>query len=78
MTDRVREPEQMLGMIRQLMLDEGCVVISPHQEPFMRVERSFLDGIRSVPASISAPPGVNPYGAALGRRGRWMFVWIPE
>lgn len=70
--------EEMLSFLTRMMLDEGAVVISPHPEPFRRVERSFLDGIRGVPASVSAPPGTNPYGAALGRMGRWAFVWIPE
>jgi hypothetical protein len=78
MSDHVRNPAEIIDLMRKLMLDEGCVVISPHQDQFLRVERSFLDGIRNVPATVSAPPGVNPYGAALGHRGRWMFVWIPE
>jgi hypothetical protein len=62
----------------RMLLDEGAVIIQPHPEPFRRVERDFLDGLRSIPASISAPPGVNPYSMALGRPGRWAIVWIPE
>jgi hypothetical protein len=77
MTDRVRNPVEIVGLMTTLIQQEGCVTISPKAEPFRAVERSFLDGIRRVPADITAPPGVNPYGAALGRPGRWLFVWIP-
>lgn len=77
MTNR-RDPEQIFRFFGKMMIDEGCVVIAPKQEPFMQYERSFLEGLRKVPADIEAPAGVNPYGAALGRRGRWMVVWIPE
>lgn len=73
-----RNTEEIVAFITGMMYDEKVVVISPHQDEFRRVERDFLDGIRRIPASISAPPGVNPYGAALGRPGRWMFVWVPE
>jgi hypothetical protein len=73
-----RDPREMVLLFTKLSQDEGCVTISPKAEPFRRVERSFLDGIRNIPADITAPAGVNPYGAALGRPGRWMFVWIPE
>lgn len=70
--------EDMLMFLRNMMLDEGTVIIQPHKEPFRPLERSFLDGIRKCPAAITAPPGVNPYSAALGRPGRWVFLWIPE
>lgn len=73
-----RNPVEMVSMLTKLMGDEGCVTISPYPSEFRAVERSFLDGIRRVPASITAPPGLNPYSAALGRPGRWLFVWIPE
>jgi hypothetical protein len=73
-----RNPAEMVRFITKLMEDEGCVTISPKQEVFRSRERDFLDGIRTIAADITAPPGVNPYGAALGRPGRWLFVWIPE
>lgn len=78
MPDRVRDPREIVQFFTKLSLDEGCIIISPHEEPFRPVERSFLEGIRRVPADISAPPGVNPYSMALGYPGRWMFVWIPD
>jgi hypothetical protein len=68
----------MFSLMFKLMMDEGCVTISPKEEPFHAYERSFLDGVRRCPADITAPPGVNPYSAALGRPGRWLFVWVPE
>jgi hypothetical protein len=74
----VRNPVEIVSMLTKLMGDEGCVTISPKTEPFRAVERSFLEGIRRVPADITAPAGVNPYAAAMGRPGRWLFVWIPE
>jgi hypothetical protein len=73
-----RNPAEIVSLMTKLMMDEGCVTISPKAEAFRPVERSFLDGIRRVPADITAPPGTNPYSAALGRPGRWLFVWIPE
>ena len=74
----VRDPAEMVRFFTKLTLDEGCVVIAPKAERFRSMERSFLDGIRNVPADITAPPGTNPYAAALGRPGRWLFVWVPE
>jgi hypothetical protein len=76
--DRVRDPAEIFRMMTKLMGDEGCVTIAPKTEQFRPVERSFLDGIRRVPADITAPAGVNPYGAALGKPGRWLFIWIPD
>lgn len=60
------------------LVRDGGVVIAPHPDPFRPKERSFLDGIRSVPSSISAPPGTNPYIAVTRRPGRWVFIWMPE
>jgi hypothetical protein len=61
-----------------MAVQEGAVVISPHEGPFRAKQRDFLDGIRHIPASIINPPGLNPYSAALGSPGRWIFVWVPE
>lgn len=73
-----RKPEEMISLVRKLMLDEGCVTIAPRQEVFRAHERDFLEGLRRIPAEINAPPGANPYSMALGRPGRWLMVWIPE
>lgn len=73
-----RKPEEMINLIRKMMLDEGCITIAPKRDQFRTRERDFLEGIRRVPAEINAPPGTNPYTIALGRPGRWLFVWIPE
>lgn len=68
----------MIALVKRMMLDEGCITIAPRQESFSRIERDFLEGLRRIPAEIQAPPGVNPYTYALGSRGRWLVVWIPE
>lgn len=73
-----RRPEEMIAMMTGMMRDEGCVVISPHQNHFQARERDFLDGVRRVPAAITAPPGVNPFERISSREGRWMFVWVPR
>lgn len=64
--------------LAQMAVQEGGIVIAPHQERFHRAQRSFLDIIRQYPATIVNPPGVHPYDAALNKRGRWMFVWLPD
>jgi hypothetical protein len=69
---------EILGYMTKVMVDEGAVVIQPHPEPFRAKQRNFLDGIRSVPAAISAPAGTNPFTSVLDRPGRWLFVWIPD
>lgn len=73
-----RRPEEMIQLVKRMMLDEGCITIAPRQGNFREVERSFLEGLRRIPAEIQAPPGVNPYTYALGKPGRWLVVWIPE
>lgn len=73
-----KRPEEVFGFFGRMMLDEGCVVISPKADAFRPRERDFVDGLRRVPADISAPPGVNPYSYALGRMGRWIIVWVPD
>lgn len=73
-----RKPEEMISLVRKLMLDEGCITIAPRASEFRGYERDFLEGLRRIPAEINAPPGVNPYTMALGRPGRWLMVWIPE
>jgi hypothetical protein len=60
------------------MIMEGAVIIAPRPGEFGRFEKSFLDGVRKIPSAIDAPPGVNPYGYAMGRPGRWIFLWVPE
>lgn len=70
--------DEKISFLTHLALDEKAVVISPHSAPFERLQRSFLDGIRGVPASISCPPGTNPFTHVLHRPGRWAFVWVPE
>jgi hypothetical protein len=75
---RSRRPEEVFGFFGRMMLDEGMVIISPKPEPFRRMERDFVDGLRRVPADISAPPGVNPYSYAMGRLGRWVIIWVPD
>ena len=64
--------------LAQMAVQEGGVVIAPYPDYFRSQERSFLEGLRRVPASIVNPPGVNPYSMALGKPGRWMMVWIPD
>lgn len=75
---RERDPEQMIAFIMGMIREEGCIVIRPHREPFRVVERDFLDGLRRIPASISCPPGKNPYSYALGQPGQWLITWIPD
>lgn len=74
----MNKTDELLRFLIGTAVDEGAVVIAPHMEPFRAKERNFLDGIRSVPSSISSPPGSNPFTTVLSRPGRWMFVWIPE
>lgn len=64
--------------LAEMAVQEGGVVIAPHQNFFHRVQRTFLDLIRTVPSSIINPPGVHPYDAAMSSRGQWMFVWLPD
>lgn len=70
--------DEFVNFLIRSAVDDGAIVISPHQEPFRPRQRSFLDGIRNIPATISSPPGTNPFTHVLGQPGRWMFVWIPE
>ena len=70
--------QDLTRFLGKMMLDEGAIVIEPYPEPFRRFEHDFLEGLRRIPASISAPPGVNPYTMAMGKPGRWMMVWIPD
>ena len=69
---------ELMNFLIATAVDDGAVVISPHREPFRRVEREFLDSIRHVPATISSPQGSNAFEQVLRKPGRWMFVWIPE
>lgn len=70
--------DDLIRFLISTAVDDGAVIIAPHREPFRPKERNFLDGIRNTPASISAPPGTNPFTHVLRQPGRWMFVWIPE
>lgn len=74
----VRDTDQFLNFLINHAVGDGAIVIAPHKDPFRSRQRNFLDGIRNVPASISAPPGQNPFTEILAKDGRWMFVWIPE
>lgn len=74
----MNKTDELLNYLIATSVGDGAVVIAPHREPFRFKERSFLDGIRSCPAHISAPAGVNPFTDIFGKKGRWMFVWIPE
>lgn len=56
---------------------DGCVIIEPRKELFRPRLRSFLDGLKPVPARITAPPG-DPFTRILSGNGRWMMIWIPE
>lgn len=68
----------LFDWLRVMAVQEGAVTISPYPEPFTRYQREFLEGLRRIPASITAPPGTNPYAAAMGRPGWWLMVWVPE
>lgn len=57
---------------------DGCVIVEPHMDEFRPVQRTFLDGLKKVPARISAPPTGDPFVRVLANRGRWMMIWIPE
>lgn len=70
--------EQYLQVLLHEMKQEGAIVISPRPGEFTRFEQSFLDGVRKIPAVIDQPPGVNPYTYALGKPGRWVFLWVPD
>lgn len=70
--------EDFFNWLRAMALQEGAITIAPHKEPFAHYERQFLDGLRKCPASISAPPGRDPYSMAMGKPGRWLMIWIPE
>jgi len=70
------------ALIRYILMAakaDGAVVIEPHREPFRAKQRTFLDGLRTIPARITAPPG-DPFARILNENGngRWMMVWIPE
>lgn len=73
-----RDLDNYLKVIFHEVISEGAIIISPRPGEFGRFERSFLDGIRRVPAVIDGPPGIDPYAYALGRPGRWLFLWIPD
>lgn len=70
--------DEVVGFLTHVAVGDGAIIISPHAEPFRAVEKDFVDSLRHVASSISAPPGVNPYTAVTRRAGRWLFVWIPE
>ena len=73
-----QKTDELVRFLTGMAVQDGAVIISPHPDPFRPKERSFLDGIRTVPSSISSPPGLNPYTAVTRKPGRWMFVWIPD
>jgi hypothetical protein len=70
--------EDFFRMLREMAIQEGAVCIAPHQSVFRRYERDYLEQLRRIPSSISAPQGQNPYAMALGHPGRWLMIWIPE
>lgn len=72
------DTQAFMNFLISQAVGDGAIVIAPHPEPFRPKERNFLDGIRSVPSSISAPPGKNPFVEVFARPGRWMFIWVPE
>lgn len=67
-----------VGWLCTMAVQENAVVIAPHKQPFEPKQRQFLDGIRTVPARILAMPGQNPYSAAIGKPGQWVFIWVPD
>jgi hypothetical protein len=73
-------PEALIQFFTKMVADDDCICIAPHQAEFGPMERSFLDGLRRVPAAITAPPGSgNPFQYILGRgRGRWLMIWVPD
>lgn len=68
----------LFNWLRKMAVDEGAVTIAPHREPFANYQRTFLDGLRKIPATIEAPPGVNPYSVAMGKPGAWLMIWVPD
>lgn len=70
--------EDYAAFLTREMVHEGAVIIKPHPEPFRSKERSFLDGIKTVPAAISGPPGKDPFGLVFSRPGHWLFIWLPD
>lgn len=70
--------QDLVNFFARMMLDEGCVVIQPRPEHFRVMERDFLEGLRRIPASVTAPPGRNPYAMAMDKPGRWIMAWIPD
>jgi hypothetical protein len=73
-----RKPDEILQFFMKMIADEQCVAIRPHMDNFRPVQRDFLDGLRRIPAQITAPPGVNPFSYAMGKPGQWVMIWIPE
>jgi hypothetical protein len=62
----------------KMITDEQCIAIRPHMDEFRRVERDFLEGLRRIPAQITAPTGRNPYAMAMGQPGQYVILWIPD
>ena len=70
--------KDLFEWLRTMAVQEGAVTIAPHPGPFRQYQRDFLDKLRHIPASITAPNGVNPYGAAMGKPGQWLMIWVPD
>jgi hypothetical protein len=70
--------DQYMQVIMHEMVAEGAVLIAPRPGEFGRFEGSFIDGLRRVPAVIDGPPGRDPFAYAMGRPGRWLFLFLPE
>lgn len=71
------DTDQLIRYILTAAKADGCVIIEPRKEPFRPRLRSFLDGLRPIPARITAPAG-DPFARILGGDGRWLMIWIPE
>lgn len=71
-------PQDMVSFLRRVMTDEDGITIAPKEQPFRAYMANFLQGVRKVPADVSAPPGVDPYSYPMNTPGRWIFVFIPE
>ena len=73
-----RRPQEIVQFFTKMIADEECITIVPRQEEFKPYQRTFLDGLRRIPAQITTPPGRNPFEYALGHKGHWVIIWVPD
>lgn len=72
------DTDALIRYILQSARADNAIVIEPWPEHFKPKMRTFLDGLRPIPARITAPPGDDPFMRIIAEPGRWLFVWIPE